>query len=202
METTVDLKKEAIKNGLIWGIINIVIFLAVWYIAPNLMKSRAYGVITLLIGLGFAILFTIDMRKKAGGYWSFGEALWKIFVMFIVSSALVFVFTILFGKYIDTGYSTMMREVTLEQTESMLHSMGIEGDTLNQAMADAQVRMDKQFDPTFGQAVMSYGIVAIFYFLGALIFALIFKKSNPNPWAAVEETTENAGIEENTGNIE
>jgi hypothetical protein len=41
METTtaVNLKKEALKNGAIWGVINIVIFLVSWYAMPSLMSS-------------------------------------------------------------------------------------------------------------------------------------------------------------------
>lgn len=189
METTTkfNLKAEALKNGAIWGAINIVIFLVTWYIMPSLMSSYFYAGITIIIGITLAVFFCIDLRKKAGGYWSFGEALWPIFAMFLTSMALVFVFTIVFGKFIDPSYPVKMKELSLESTEKMMNSMGVSGEDLDKAMAGASENLDKQFSPTFAQAVQGFGIAAILYFIGALIFALIFKRSNPNPFAPISD---------------
>lgn len=190
METTttkVNLKTEALKNGAIWGAINMVIFLVTWYLMPSLMSSYVYVGVSIVIGIALAAFFCIDLRKKAGGYWSFGEALWPIFAMFLTSMAIVFVFTILFGKFIDPNYPVKMKELSMEKTESMYKSMGMAEGDMDKALAAASESLDKQFTPTLSQAVVGFGIAAIFYFIGALIFALIFKKSNPNPWQEPEE---------------
>lgn len=189
METTTNfnLKAEALKNGAIWGAINIVIFLVTWYIMPSLMSSYFYAGLTIVIGITLAVFFCLDLRKKAGGYWSFGEALWPIFAMFLTSMALVFLFTIVFGKFIDPSYPVKMKELSLESTEKMMNSMGVSGEDLEKAMAGASENLDKQFSPTFAQAVQGFGIAAILYFIGALIFALIFKRSNPNPFAPAND---------------
>ncbi|MCY1544638.1 hypothetical protein D9M68_805370 [compost metagenome] len=152
------------------------------------MSSYAYGIISFLINIAFAVFFCLDMRKKAGGYWTFGEALWKIFVMFLLSAAILYIFTILFGKYIDTTYPVKMKELVSEKTESMLKSLGMDEGAMEEAMAKNSEQLEKQFNPDFFQAVIALGITAVMYFIGALIFALIFKKNNPNgPWAAVDE---------------
>jgi hypothetical protein len=183
METnTVNLKTEALKNGVIWGIISIVIFLVVWYVAPSLMGGYIYTGITFLIGLALAIFFCLDMRKKAGAYWSFGDALWNIFVMFLMSVLIIYVFTIIFGKFIDTSYPVKMKELTMEKTESMLQSLGLGEQEIAETMEKTSESMEKQFNPSFMQAVVGFGIASIFYFIGALIFAAIFKRSNPNPY--------------------
>lgn len=189
METTqtFNVKAEALKNGAIWGAVNIVIFLVTWYIMPSLMSSYWYAGLTVLVGIGLAVFFCLDLRKKAGGYWTFGQALWPIFAMFLTAMALVFVFTIVFGKFIDPTYPEKMKELSLQSSEKMMNSMGVSGEDLDKAMAGASESLDKQFSPTFAQAVQGFGIAAILYFIGALIFALIFKKSNPNPWAPAEE---------------
>lgn len=190
METTVNVKTEALKNGAIWGVISVVIFLVTWYLMPNLMSSYFYGGFVFLIGIALAVFFCIDMRKKAGGYWTFGEALWTIFVMFLMSMAITYVFTILFGKFIDTTYPTTMKELVMEKTESMYKSMGMAEEDMAKAMASTQDRLDSQFTPSFGQAIVGFGISAVIYFIGALIFALIFKRANPNPWGEpVDEQT-------------
>jgi hypothetical protein len=177
--TTVNLKQEALKNGLIWGAINVIIFLATWYIAPSLMSSYAYAGVTFLIGIGLAVFFCLDMRKKAGGFWTFGEALWNIFVMFLLSMAIMYVFNVVFGKYIDQTYPQTMKELVMTKTESTLESLGMTEDQIAEAMASSQEDLDKQFTPTFSQAVTGFGIASIFYFIGAMIFAAIFKKNKP-----------------------
>ncbi len=185
--TTTNLKTEALKNGAIWGAINLVIFLVTWYIMPSLMSSYWYAGLTAVVGLSLAIFFCIDLRKKAGGYWTFGEALWPIFAMFLASMAIVFLFTILFGKFIDPTYPVKMKELTLESSEKMMNSLGVTGESMDVAMAEAAKNAEKQFSPTFSEGILGFGIASIFYFIGALIFALIFKKTNPNPWVAEGE---------------
>ena len=188
METsTINLKTEALKNGAIWGAINLVIFLITWYIMPSIMSSFWFTGLSIVIGILLAVFFTLDLRKKTGGYWSFGEALWPIFAMFLTSMAIVFLFTVVFGKFIDPTYPVKMKELSLASSEKMMTSLGVSDEALETAMTEASNNLDKQFSPTFSQAVLSFGIAAIFYFIGALIFALIFKKTNPNPWAASEE---------------
>lgn len=191
METTVNLKTEALKNGAIWGAINIVLFLVIWYAMPTLMSSYWYAGIGAVIGILLAVFFCLDLRKKAGGYWSFSEALWPIVGMFLMNMALVFVFTQLFGKFIDPTYPVKMKEYAMESTAKMMDSMGMDDATLQEAMSKTEERLDKQFNPTFGQAIFQFGLAAIFYFIFALIFAAIFKKNNPNPWIdQAEEKTE------------
>jgi len=180
--TTVNLKTEALKNGAIWGIVNIVIFLVTWYVMPSLMSSYWYAGFSAIVGIALAVFFCMDLRKKAGGYWSFGEALWPIFAMFLTSMAIVFVFTILFGKFIDTTYPTTMIEMSIAKTEETYKSMGMDEQTTQKAMETVTASFEKQFSPTFAQAVVGFGIAAVMYFIGALIFALIFKRNNPNPW--------------------
>ncbi|RZL33534.1 MAG: DUF4199 domain-containing protein, partial [Pedobacter sp.] len=114
-------------------------------------------------------------------------ALWPIFAMFLTAMALVFVFTIVFGKFIDPTYPEKMKELSLQSSEKMMNSMGVSGDDLDKAMAGASESLDKQFSPTFAQAVQGFGIAAILYFIGALFFALIFKRSNPNPFAPIND---------------
>lgn len=189
METTttkLNLKAEALKNGATWGAINIVIFLVTWYAMPSLMSSYVYVGVTIVIGIALAVFFCLDLRKKAGGYWSFGEALWPIFAMFLTSMAIVFVFTILFGKFIDPTYPVKMKELSMAKTESLYKSMGMAEEDMNKALTAAEESLDKQFTPSFGEAIVGFGIAAVFYFIGALIFTLIFKKSNPNPWGEPE----------------
>ncbi|RZK39689.1 MAG: DUF4199 domain-containing protein [Pedobacter sp.] len=185
--TTKMLRLEALKNGAIWGAVNIVLLVAVWYIAPSLLSSYWYAGIQFVIGIALASFFCLDLRKKAGGYWSFSEALWPIFAMFLTNMALALIFTTVFGKFIDPSYATYMKEKAVESTVKMMETMGASQDVIDTQLEAAEERFEKQFNPGLGDFIQAFGITAIFYFIGALIFALIFKKTDPNPWASQED---------------
>src|SRR5690606_389859 len=118
-EETVNVKKAAITNALIWAVINIIVFLLVYYASPTLMANPAFGFISMAIGIGLAVYFTMDLRKKVGGYWSFREALGAIFLMFFVQIVISTSFTTAFAKWIEPEYANMMRDAALNATTTM-----------------------------------------------------------------------------------
>lgn len=177
--TLPDLKKPALKNGLIWATVNIVLFLLVYYVKPDLMASFGWGIVQFFIGLALAIYFCLDLRKKAGGYWTFKEALRSIFLMFFVQAAVVFFFTIIFAKFIEPAYVDRMKEISAGTTSRMMEKMGMDQEEIDEAIAQSETALEQQFNPGFKEIVISLGTVAIMYFIGALIFAAILKKEPP-----------------------
>jgi uncharacterized membrane protein YccC len=183
METTTfntaAVRRAAIQNGLIWGAISIVLFLVFYYIAPSLLGSWIGTTITLLVGIGLAVFFCLDLRTKAGGYWSFSQALLNIFIMFLISTAISYFFTIIFSKYIEPEYAVKMKDMMMRNMESTFKSVGMESSQLDEKMSQMSAEMDKTLNPNFSQMVVGFGISATLYFIGALIFAAIFKKERP-----------------------
>ncbi|WP_353184940.1 DUF4199 domain-containing protein [Parapedobacter lycopersici] len=177
--TAPNAKRAAINNALIWAAINIIIFLLIYYAAPSLMGNFAYGLIQLAIGIGLAIYFTLDLRRKAGGYWSFREALSNIFVMFIVQVVVVTLFTTAFAKWIEPSYADTMREISLNATTRMAETLSSDQDQIDKIIEEAEKSIEKQVNPGFMDVVQGLAIAAIFYFVGALIFAAIFKRERP-----------------------
>lgn len=172
-------RSEAIKNGIIMATVSLVIFLLVNYVLPDMMGSTLLSILNIVVGISLAVFFSLDMRKKAGGYWTFSEALLHIFMMFLVSAAIVYVFTILFGKFIDTTYPERMKELIAGKTENMLANLGVDESKMDEMMAVQNSQMESQFNPTFFQSIVGFGIQAIMYGIGAMIFAAIFKKNRP-----------------------
>ncbi|WP_423147328.1 DUF4199 domain-containing protein [Rubrolithibacter danxiaensis] len=181
-----NLKAEAAKNGAIWAVINIIIFLLVYYVKADLMGSFVWGIIQILLGIALAVYFCMDLRKKAGGFWSFKEALTHIFIMFLVQALIVFFFTILFGK-IEPTYVEKMKAITTNTTQQMMEKMGMDQDKIDEVLAQNETAMEKQFNPGPLQILTSVGMIILGYFVGALIFAAIFKKERP---FFVQETEE------------
>lgn len=179
-------RRIAITNALIWAIINIIIFLLVYYAQPTLMGNFAYGIIQLAIGIGLAVYFTLDLRKKIGGYWSFREALGLIFLMFFVQVVIVTLFTTAFGKWIEPTYADTIRDISLNATTRMAETMTSDQEQIDKIIEEAEKNIEKQVNPSIVDLVQGLAIAVIFYFVGALIFAAIFKRTPP-VFAPVEE---------------
>src|SRR5690606_17302802 len=185
-EENVSAKRVAMTNALIWAVINIIIFLLVYYASPTLMANPAFSFITIAIGIGLAVYFTIDLRKKIGGYWSFREALSNIFLMFFVQVVIYTVFTTAFAKWIEPDYANMMREVSLNAATQMAETFTSDQEQIDKIIEEAEKSIEKQVNPSFMDFVQGLAIGAIFYFIGALIFAAIFKRERP-VFAPVDE---------------
>ncbi len=183
METTVQFetnpKKPALINALIWAAINIAIFLLVYYTKPGLIGSYWYGGISLVIALGLASYFCMDIRKKIGGYWPFKEALSSIFIMFFTQALILFFFTTIFGKFIEPSYPVKMKEIVMKSTQAMMEKTSLDQDKIDEIMAEVEGGLEKQFNPGFKEIFKTVATSAIMYFIGALIFAAIFKKERP-----------------------
>jgi len=176
---TVNAKKIAMNNALIWALINIVIFLLVYYASPSLMGNFAYAFIQMAVGIGLAVYFTLDLRKKVGGYWSFREALGHIFLMFIVQVVVVTLFTTAFAKWIEPGYADTMREISLNAATRMAETFSSDQEQIDKVIEEAEKNIEKQVNPGLMDVIKGLAIAAIFYFIGALIFAAIFKRNPP-----------------------
>ena len=175
---TAAVRKAAITNGLIWGAVSIVLFLVLYFVAPEMQGNWVGGTLSMVVGIALAVFFCLDMRKKAGGYWTFSEALLNIFIMFLIAAAISYFFTIGFSKMVPE-YAVRMKESVMNSTEATYRSVGLGEDKLAEAMSKLSEQLDKQFNPTPLQMITGFGITAVMYFIGALIFAAIFKKTQP-----------------------
>lgn len=179
VQTPVNLKKLAFANGLIWAAINVAIFLITYYVKPDWIGSVFYQIVQLLIGIALGIYFSIDMRRKIGGYWSFKEALSSIFLMFVTQALIVFFFTLIFGKFLEPGYAVKMKEIMVNNMTNMMEKLGSSQEQIDEALAKNDETFSKQFDPGPKELLVGIAGVMIMYFIGALIFAAIFKKDRP-----------------------
>src|SRR5690606_7345236 len=137
METAVNssaLRKAALNNALIWAVISIALFLIVYYVKPDLMGSFTWGIIQLVIGIGLAVWLCLDLRIKAGGYWSFRSSLSHIFLMFFVQALIVFLFTIIFAKFLEPSFVDKRKVISLNMTEQILEKLGMDQDKIDEAL--------------------------------------------------------------------
>lgn len=184
METTsthpaVTAKSLAIKYALYWTGISLVLFLLVYYGAPQIMGTWMHSALQIIVGIGLAVYFTLDIRKQIGGYWSFKEALSSIFLLFVIPAVLMYFFSLAFGKWIEPEYPAKITEITLNATTEMMENITDNQEAIDKAIEETEKGLAKQFNPGIGDMAKSLGISILVYFIFALIWAAIFKRERP-----------------------
>src|SRR5690606_24293841 len=145
---TISAKSLALKYGLIWAAINIVIFLLVYYGMSQLLGSWKQSLVQTIVGIGLAIYFTLEIRKEIGGFWTYREAISSIFVLLIVPSIVLFFFSILFGKWIEPGYYNKISEAALNATTELMEKITTDQELIDKTIAETELALEKQLNPS------------------------------------------------------
>ncbi|WP_134088438.1 DUF4199 domain-containing protein [Olivibacter sp. XZL3] len=183
MENNSLLRKEGAILGITLGILMLVLtILPMYYYASS---SSFWMVIIGPVITGFflplilAVLFTFQLRKKVGGYWSFKQAVIAVFSMLFVASLISTISGFVFEKYVEPDMrERYMRNIANNSIEYM------EKSGANAEQIDAQLeKIDEQIENT-GEANLSntlrgLAISTIVVFVIALIFGALFKKERP-----------------------
>ncbi len=191
MESSVqNLNKAAATNGIIIGILSAVIGVVTYYVFPSLLGSMSFGIGTLVVSLLIYIFFTLDLRKKIGGFWNFREALKGIFLMAFVAGLLYSVVNYVFYKFVEPDAFEKISGFVESGMSKTFESMGMDQDKIDETVSKQVEGLKAQYDPTPIQFLKNLGIAVLVQFVMSLIFAAIFKKEVPVFAAVQEEDTE------------
>ncbi|MGJ1204288.1 DUF4199 domain-containing protein [Sphingobacterium lactis] len=180
--TTPDVKKKAIINGVILGIISLVLSIISLYIlksATSLMTSSVINFfVNYIIFLAVAILFTIQLRKAIGGYWSFSTALKNIFIMLAIAAVIGTVGIGIFNM-VNPNVQIEAIENTQNLTIEMMEANNMADDQIDTMLEGLDQQKESLANMSFGQNLKGLAISLVLYFVLALILAAIFKKEKP-----------------------
>lgn len=185
--TTENLNQASINNGLIIGTLAAIINIIVYYVSPSSMGSTSFGIIMMVVSLGLYIFFTLDLRKKIGGFWSFREALKGIFLMSFIAGLLGIVVNFVFYKFIEPGAYEKISGYVVENLSKTYEKLGMDQDTIDQTIDKVLESMKSQFNPSLMDLLKTFGIAVLVQFIMSLIFAAIFKKEQPIFGGTTEE---------------
>ncbi|MGM1430044.1 DUF4199 domain-containing protein [Sphingobacterium lactis] len=180
--TNPDVKKKAIINGVILGIISLVLSIISLYIlksATSLMTSSVINFfVNYIIFLAVAILFTIQLRKAIGGYWSFSTALKNIFIMLAIAAVIGTVGIGIFNM-VNPNVQIEAIENTQNLTIEMMEANNMADDQIDTMLEGLDQQKESLANMSFGQNLKGLAISLVLYFVLALILAAIFKKEKP-----------------------
>jgi hypothetical protein len=177
-----QIRKNALTNGLMLGLITLVLGIFSFYFITGMTTSFAMIIggpiiFSIIIPIVIVILFCIDMRKKIGGYWTFKQAVTGIFIMFLAAYVIQMVGRdFVFAKFIEPNMIEKTQDAMTKATTAMLEKSGTDQATIDSKVADMQKQFDAQKDVSVAKTIEGIGISLILMFVVALIFAAIFKK--------------------------
>ncbi|RQO75272.1 hypothetical protein DBR43_07900 [Pedobacter sp. KBW06] len=183
-EQTLDnLKPEAAKNGLILGLVSLVLSIISAYV---LVKATSMWAIFLIpIGLGFlipvilAVFLSIDLRKKIGGYWNFRQATSGVFIMFLASYIISTGGNFVFTKLIEPTMPAQIQSAVTNATTSMMRNQGVDEAAIEKKEEELASQFAQKESGTIKHNIQGHLMAVIIIFVVALLFGAIFKKSPP-----------------------
>lgn len=178
-----DLKKDAFKNGVGFGLIMLILGLISAYILIQATSMWTIFLVPIVLNIiapiVIAVFFSLDLRKKIGGYWNFRKATSGIFIMFmsayIISSAL----NLAFVKLVDPDMPEKIQAAVMDATAKMMENQGVEQSKIDEMTKAKNADFAQKNNGTIMQNLQGYLIGVIFVFVFALIFGAIFKRDPP-----------------------
>jgi hypothetical protein len=174
-----DLNQAAATNGLIIGIITSVIGIVIYYVAPSLMGSLSFGIGVSALSLVLYIIFTIDLRKKIGNFWSFRTALKGIFLMAFTAGIVNMAINFVFYRFIEPAAFEKISGFISESMAANYERFGMDQDKIDQMVALSLEKLKTQLKPGPMDLLKNLTIQILVQFIMSLIFAAIFKKEPP-----------------------
>lgn len=172
-----NLTSHALRWGLIIGAINVILTLLIYLVDVTLMAEIWLAFVFLFLNIGLVIYAGINFRNTGDGFLSFKKAFGYSFLVLAITGLIGVLFRYLLFNFIDPDATQILVEASMDKTEAMLESFGLDEDQIEQSMDDAAERTANQFQ--LGGLFLGYLVSLIFSGIGALIIGAIIKKRNP-----------------------
>lgn len=181
--TLENLKPEAVKNGIGLGLITLILgILSAYLLVGTESMTTVFLVpiiLSLIIPLGIAIFFSLDLRKKIGGFWNLRQATSGIFIMFLVTYVISNIGNVIFNEFIEKDMASRIQNTVVETTSSMMKSQGIDEDKIDKQIEKMNSDFEQKQQGTIMQTIQGHVIGVIIVFVIALLFGAVFKKEPP-----------------------
>jgi len=177
------MQKQAAIYGLLFGVIVLIIGLvALYWIAstsamPVVIASPV--LLSFIIPLGLAVVFTLQLRKYVGGYWSMRQATSGIFLMFFTAYFVYSLGNFVYARAVDKTINERVQQNIIKVTTDFASKQNIPTEELDEKIDQIKESIEAGKHPTPGHVAQGIIFSIIILFVGALIFAAIFKKEPP-----------------------
>jgi hypothetical protein len=174
MESQGFFEKPLVKWGLFLGGVNVVYLLLLYIVDVSLLISFWNSAISLVLVVVFMVLGTREQRKLNDNALPYGEAVVTGIGIGVISSIVGVAFNAVLYNVIDPGLADTIKELTIENTASMMEKFGASDADIEKALEGMEARDFKQ---DFRSLVTALLISSIFSAVVALIVGAFVKRT-------------------------
>lgn len=183
LQTLENLKPEAAKNGIGFGLIALILGVISSYVLVSTSSLAMIFispiVISVILPIIIAIFFARDLRKKIGGYWNLRQATSGMFIMFLVSYVISVGGNFIFNKLIEKDMTSRIQTSVVNASLQLMKNQGASEEEVDKKESEMNAEFEKKTNGTFMQTVQGHLIGVIIIFVVSLIFGAAFRKDPP-----------------------
>jgi hypothetical protein len=182
MEAVEQVKQEslyanAVKHGLIIGVIAVVLRIIAYATSLAFMGSLKFLGLVFLIYIGYLIYAGIKYRNSIGGYISYSRAFAHGFIVAVLGGIVGFVFDIVLYDIIDPELGANLSQAILANTEDTMRSLGMPEDAMEETLADMRKDLPEGF--TLVGRLEKFATGLIWFAAIVLLTSLVVRKNEP-----------------------
>ncbi|MGN0020302.1 MAG: DUF4199 domain-containing protein [Sphingobacterium hotanense] len=182
IENTTDVRKKAIIQGIVLGVISFILSIISLYITVSatslFTSSAAAGFVNYVVFLIVAVFFVISLRKAAGGYWDFSTALKNIFIMMAIT-AVIGTLGVSVWNMVNPTLQQEAIDNTINMTIETMEATGANDENIDNTIEMLEQQRNALAEMSIGQILKGLAVSILMYFVLSLIFAAIFKRERP-----------------------
>lgn len=166
------------REGIILGIIHIVVFLILYYFIPSKLTGFSYLAFVIVLNIGFCIFKGLNYRKELGGYVGFGPAFKYSFLILLFNGLLSSLLIPIAFSFIDSDYGHVMAQSQTDTSIYWAQKFGAPEESIDQMREKMDIDvLAKNYSPV--KALIGFAVANLFYALGAVIAAFSFRRNEP-----------------------
>lgn len=170
------MENNAVKNGLLYGGVSIVISLVMYLVDPALMFKSVSMFLGLAIGLFFMIKAAREEKALNEGILTYGEAVKTTFIVLVIGSFFSSIYMFVMMKYIDPSLVDQMMEVQIATAEWSAEMFGAPEEALDEMRETLE---EQDMTPTIWKTLSQFVMSTIMSLIISLIVSAFVKK-NPS----------------------
>lgn len=171
-----SIKSFAMTRGVYLGILLTLVTVLAYVVDLGLMVKWWYGIILLLVMVGFGIASSVGARKLLGGFISFKNAFASYFITIVIAMVISTLVGLLLFQVIDPEAAQVLEQKIVESTTAMMERFGAPQSEIDKAI----LAMEEQDQFSLGNQLKSVAWQLVIFAIIGLIVALVVKKTDPN----------------------
>lgn len=172
--------KFSLRNGLLIAGISSVLTIVFYIINPVIQYTNfIVPILTLVIFIALLVILAIDVRKKIGGYWTFGEAFISLFIMSICTVVIGLLVNFIMIK-LNPALPQAINDAVADLTSKQYEKMGVDQTQIDEATKRfTNGEFLATLQPTLFNEIKGLGLGLLIYGVIDLIIAACIKKTAP-----------------------